>query len=1053
MELLHAPASLPFRPSRMFLKTVPPAVAIHSEWRSSKSCSLPLFFNDSASDSDLASVNGTPIPQKIQMIIESLHSTQASDMTDNGQDAHSSHEAGYKGQARLADTSVRSWRTDARRQTAGSDTEEDSNSDDSVDRGIEEAIQEYLKEKVDHKRKGDPATGSPPAAKLQRREQSVPDAAKQHTHSSSGKVLTASNHIQRAASTQPLKTKVQKRLSKENPFKKADVSKSLPVKSPHLSRCKKGSSSSSEMDRSPPRLVIKEELLDSSSDDGIEEEIQRFQQAKKVILEGEKLRSQRTGDSDTSSDEGIEEAILRFQAEKCKKSKKSPRKPAQPVPVQRIAQPHKHLSKKNNKKKLSTKKPKRPASLTIHQFLNKCSSHGSKVKALAAPPTSPRTTDAEHPIHSGLNVNTADLMCAEAILDISKTVMPEVFESNFNRTAHQTLPTADDKSNDSSVDSEDGIEQEIRKFLELKAQMNKEPSADPTAGKEPKKKTKEIQSSKVRLSLSRKRKFKEQQSKPSTDGDAAPDVNKEAPSGKTSVRSDSTSSQISSPGIPAPLTVKNNKPKHNLPARKVSDVSVHREQGSPRTAIGSERNDSSDKSSSLDSDEDLDAAIKDLLKTKKKVKKKVRDMRARKGLSEALTTDTLKRSKLTTEQKNTPHVKTVKSTLQAKSNKSPRSKAGKSKSEAQNCKQPTDLGNGGGVKERHQECGFPSSIQQERDDDSCVDSDDSIEQEIRRFLAERAKVAPPVSANIKQEDDEDEYLPTTADVKPEHQQIPIDPPARLQSNETQTKIKSGGVSLFVTRQTDSPAEADKGPVLTTGSSCVQGFWKTENEILEISTTRDQRNGSFTSSSESPQTSDQHQNLFLMASGNSRMNELTKCPSTVCRERLTSHQSRSAQRIPLSEVIRSVCPSPFSKTGPPESSPSAENPAIATGDVQSATTPGSRTEEINVHNHVNGDKKDKPHQASLVLQPDQTPFPSFSAQNANHLQVRQSEPSEYRVSLGEKQRQGGNEEEEKEQEGRTKEDEEEKCLDETDVESDEDREDQKMKAAREHQSSQ
>lgn len=1052
----------------MFLKTIPPAVAIHSEWRSSKSCILPLFFNDSASDSDLASVNGTPIPQKIQMIIESLHSTQSSDMTDNGEDAHSSHETGYKGQARLADTSERSCRTDARRQAAGSDTGEDSDSDDSVDRGIEEAIQEYLKEKVDHKRKGDPVMGSSPAAKLQRREPSAPDAAKQLAHSGSGKVLTASNHIQKATSTQPLKEKVKKKsLSKENPFKKVEVSKSLPVKSPPQSRCKKGSSSSSEMDRSPPRLVIKEELLDSSSDDGIEEEITRFKQEKKVNLECKKdttIKPQRTEDSDTSSDEGIEEAIRRFQAEKCE-DKISPLKPTLPVPVQSVAQPFKTLSKKNNNtKKLTTKTSERPAPLTISQFLSKCSSQGSKVKAPTAPPTSPRTTDAEHQIHSSLNVDTADLMCAEAILDISKTVMPEVFESHFNRTTQQTFPATDDKSNDSSVDSEDGIEQEIRKFLELKAQMNKEPSPDPTAGKEPKKKAKETQSSKVRLSLSRKRKFKEQ-SKPSADGGVACDVNKEMPSGKTSVRSESTRSQIASAGISAPLTVKNNKTKQNSPARKVSGASVPQDKGS-RTVIGSERNDSSDKSSSFDSDEDLDAAIKDLLKTKKKVKKKVRDTRARKGPSEALTTDTLKKPKLTTEQKNAPHVKTIKSTLHAKSNKIPRSKAGKSKSEGQNCKQPTSLGNDGGVKEHHQECGLPSSIQQPSDEDSCVDSDDSIEQEIRRFLAERAKVATPVLKSVTQEGGNDEDLATSADVKLERQQIPIEPPAGLQNNERQMEMKCAGVSSFVNRQTDSTAEADKGPVLTPGSSSINRFWKTENENLEISTTRDQKNGlsskstpfshislkfsSFTSPSETPQTSDQHQNLFLMASSDGRMNELTECPSADCNERLTSHQSRPAPRIPLSEVIRSVCPSPLSKTDPPESSPSTENPAITTRDFLSSTTPRSRTEEISLHEHMNRDKKD---QASLVLQPDQTAFPSFSAQKTNHLQVRLSEPSEYRVSLGEKQRGGGEKQEDKEQEGRMKKDEEEKCLDETDVEADEDREDQKMKAGRQHQPSQ
>ncbi len=82
--------------------------------------------------------------------------------------------------------------------------------------------------------------------------------------------------------------------------------------------------------------------------------------------------------------------------------------------------------------------------------------------------------------------------------------MPEVFESNLsiaNRNLLQmptfpTVATSADKSDESSVDSEDGIEQEIRTFLEHKAKMKKElptttgapppASGDPTASKDPK---------------------------------------------------------------------------------------------------------------------------------------------------------------------------------------------------------------------------------------------------------------------------------------------------------------------------------------------------------------------------------------------------------------------------------------------------------------------------------------------------------------------------------------------------------------------------------------
>ncbi|KAK2872363.1 hypothetical protein Q8A67_022260 [Cirrhinus molitorella] len=1072
------------------------------------------------------------------MIIESLHSTQSSDMSENMQTekaAHCSHEAGFKGQMRLVDTSARSRRTgaDTKQQTARSDTGDDSDSDDSVDRGIEEAIQEYLKEKVDHKRKGDPMTSSPPAPKLQRREPTVSDAARHHTHSSSAKVLTASNHIQRALSgTQSLKKKVKKKkLSKENPVKKADTSKVLSVKSLPLPRAKKGSSSSSEIDRSPPRLVIKEEeeWLDSSSDDGIEEEIQRFQQEKKEKQEGEKdvLRSsQQREDSESSSDEGIEEAIRRFQEEKHKqKNKKSPLKPAQLVSAQRnkpvvnspecmSTQPFKALSKKS--KKLTTKKSKLPTPLGVSHFLNKYKTQSSKVKGCTPPLSNPKPIHTEHQIHSSLKVNTAELMCAEAILDISKTVMPEVFESNLdiaNRNLLQTptfptVATSVDKSDESSVDSEDGIEQEIRKFLEHKAKMNKElpsttevpppPSGDPTASKEPKKKMKETQSNKAdRLSLSKKRKFKEEQSKLSRDGDLVLNV-KEEPPGTPLIHSDSTRPEHSTTSTvmshsSSPTTLKNRKPKQNSPLHKGMDSSTPKEKGSsssmssPKTVVGSERNDSSDKSSSLDSDEDLDAAIKDLLKTKKKVKKKVRDMKARKSTkpSEASSLDAVKKQKPFTEQKSILPCKLAsksgilkgdKETLnvQTKNYKGHKSKAVKGKPEVHNIKQSRSpaqankvTGNGGVPKPK--DVDVPTSGPHPEEDDSSVDSDDSIEQEIRRFLAEKAKESTPLATNTKQEEECVGSLTSSAecDVKPELQKIQIETPISASPStsarlfKTETQAESIGTPA---RSVDAPAELNKGPVLTPGSSCIMGFRRTESQKFEISTPRDPKNGSsqigkdsptshaikpnsFTmpsASSDTPRSSGhQHQNLFLMRPINSSMTDVKELSSTDGNELSVSRQSRPASRIPLKDVISSLCPSPISK-------PQISFSGVTPSDLSTSAPNGGRT-GLYLHNRLKRDRhpSDRPHlstthQGSSViqLQRDQAAFPTPLAKT-NHLQVSQTEVTESTASLGVRQREGGSVSKEENKQ----EDEEEKCVDETDVESDEERKDQKTKDRR------
>ena len=709
----------------MFLKSVPPAVAIHSDWRSVGSVSsvgggapqslgLPLCFNDS--DSSLSG-SGTPISHKVQMIIETLRTTQSSvEMNDGGPtegtgSAHSSRES-LRPQGRNMKTGPSGSRSGAvvdcrppllHPNTNPKSPDSDSDSDSSVDRGIEEAIQEYLKERVDHKRKAEPSpnpVSTSPAAKLPCRETVVTaDNLRPQSCSDSNKVLTASNHILKNSKggVSPLanikKKLKKKRLSKENPVKKPAVTmlsffKKLP------SHDQRGASSTlPHQDKAQPSLVVKaEEPLEasSSSDDGIEEEIQRYQQQKnqeRLQLTTPQIKKE---DSDSSSDDGIEEAIRRFQQEKeqneiihqkTNKSvvKQSPLKNAPPVGKVGLLSTDKMEimsgkkaskpanpgpTKKKRKEKPGTEgkspmtgfSPDRPASL------GSPSSDSLNGRGHVVSPSRPEPTPV--PL---LKVNTtAELMCAEAILDISKAVMPMTFDPSPHPLEHTLLVAStgppisskDLSDAESSVDSEDGIELEIRKFLEEKAQMQKETPAAPVTAQEPP---------------------------------------------KTTFR--------------------------------------------PRLPTESEKGDQSDgKSSSFDSDEDLDAAIKDLLKTKKRVKRKSRKPLT-KPAGNSPTTHPSKKPKLPSD----PIVKTAKPSLskgvkkkisQVKNKKphkavksSPDVKLEKNgKALGQQAK--PDIAEGGSAGIDIPDC---LAVNKEEEDSSSVDSDDSIEIEIRKFLAEKAK--------------------------------------------------------------------------------------------------------------------------------------------------------------------------------------------------------------------------------------------------------------------------------------------------------------------------
>ncbi|KAM6984918.1 protein phosphatase 1 regulatory subunit 26 [Aplochiton taeniatus] len=738
----------------MYLMNAPPVAAIHTKWRSCgppRGFSLPLCFNDS--DSDL-STNGTPIPDKVQMIIESLRSTQSSlDMGDEveenvlaGQEAHLQGCKIHRGSNPKYRDPIGSRQLEASSKIQ-SDMQ-DSDSDDSVDRGIEEAIQEYLKEKDDHKRKSELTTILSQPSKIPRTELPFPEIPKQN--SNSNKVLTASNQathsdMQSSPITPSMKILMKNKTTfKENPCAKKDIASGAPTKNMPPAVLKSSTfqiSTLSDKVTYPLAIKLEDHSSDSSSDDGIEEAIQRYQLEKKE----EKHEGSREAckpltlkaEFDSSSDDGIEEAILCYQLEQQKEHKSvlAPCIPKQqpqsnaftryPESTSREDTKTNKLSKKKKQKtdKHSKSPPTHPTSISFIKDRCMSSPKGkgngvnlSKQESLAKLPSS-----------APLKANTtAELMCAEAILDISKAVMPKMFNPTIS-LKNNTLATAstsllgssscmDNNSDGSSVDSEDGIEQEIREFLEQKAQMHKQPSdpasvtatcSDPL--KEPdqeKEKINTAQTKALRLSLTQKRRQKEQDHQAvSKDGR----VNKDAAVLK-----------------PSPLEL-------------------------------DRREHSGDKSSSLDSDEDLDTAIKDLLKTKKKLKKKTRDtkLKARKGLADGASSSgkTSPGKKLRSDTGSPKGADTKR-----KNGNGEKMKGGKSvpqlkwcnkRKESPNQAVEADLSKGSSTVETPSADNSPAIIQI-KEESSSVDSDDSIELEIRKFLAEKAKGTAKICSSVSE---------------------------------------------------------------------------------------------------------------------------------------------------------------------------------------------------------------------------------------------------------------------------------------------------------------
>lgn len=748
---------------------VPPVAATHTEWRKCGppgGYSLPICFNDS--DTEL-STRGTPISDKVQMIIESLRSTQSS--LEMGDEIEGNVLSGQEGHPQVCKVAVGSF-VGAKSKTKGPTENQqagvsspinhessDSDSDDSVDRGIEEAILEYLKEKDDHKRKAEPCTTFLQTSKIPRKNPPIPEVSKQNSDSNT--FLIASNQFPKSVKAEtptapaviPIKKYIKnKAFLNDNMVKKLDSNKS--AKSLQLAK-EQAKSPSKTIDllnkiKSPVTVKEEEDSNDSSSDDGIEEAIQRYQ------LEQKEQQNRREAfkspafeeESDSTSDDGIEEAIRSYQLEQLKeKSVLKPflhkQKPISKSLIQAVGSTSTENMKKHKVRKKKNRAEREvksvlPPSVFIPKNTLSDSQRGKGNGLLSLKVESFK----EQPTPAPPKANTtAELMCAEAILDISKTVMPVTFQHSVglsscarNETSLQSsLPDncPDDESDESSIDSEDGIEQEIRKFLEQKAQMhNKPPSSavtqEPKSMNEPEKmKTKQVVTQKKppRLSLTQRRKHKEEN------------------------RSVSNASGIDDVKDTAP------KPLHEHRQESSPLVSSQRSQTQPITGLHN-TDQSGDKSSSLDSDEDLDTAIKDLLKTKKKSKKKTRDLKrkSRKCLKEeepllenALQAKKLKpdpiskRSALKKVQKSKDDMRD-KSTLSKKTILQHK-QTSKSKEHNMHEDETEKLKGTEGQDTPLLYNAQTQTALQIKEDSSSVDSDDSIEQEIRRFLAEKAKVS------------------------------------------------------------------------------------------------------------------------------------------------------------------------------------------------------------------------------------------------------------------------------------------------------------------------
>ncbi|CAM9695465.1 unnamed protein product [Bubo scandiacus] len=520
--------------------------------------------------------------------------------------------------------------------------------------------------------------------------------------------------------------------------------------------------------------------------------------------------------SDSSSDDGIEEAIQLYQLEKIRKEAGHA---TDCVPLQReqfdtkgmadisasltisstkSASPEIHKSPISNKRKEINSKSTELES-TSNEF-NKLFKPLKKARHFAPPEN--KIAACELTLQASCRADTsAELMCAEAILDISKTIMPSQMGSDNRSLAAdsffspQLLSSSRCESDSSLVDSDDSIEQEIRAFLALKAQSENLGTKPPSLSHSIQMPLPSDQNSltstlepslpkTLKLSLSRKRRLK-REGRIAKQGASKTPVQLETglfqPGNYSKFPVLQEECALSSPAALCDAQrLSSKETRQQQPVSSELSGSVGRcvaldsvnpfmqVQSSTRNLMKNtiqtqERDGSDDESSSLDSDEDLDSAIKDLLRSKRKLKKKSKDQKSQcKKRVRFSETETQLLDEFSSLQQNECKCKNpmlLKSCL-SKPRKAVKENAIRNPPDNINIKLPNEkpetmknlefnlqLKKGYKPKSvsnpnnlqvaKNKKCAFTAAS--DADDSSSVDSDDSIEQEIRKFLAEKAK--------------------------------------------------------------------------------------------------------------------------------------------------------------------------------------------------------------------------------------------------------------------------------------------------------------------------
>ncbi|XP_043914384.1 protein phosphatase 1 regulatory subunit 26 [Protopterus annectens] len=515
-----------------------------------------------------------------------------------------------------------------------------------------------------------------------------------------------------------------------------------------------------------------EELSDSSSDDGIEEAIQLYQRER---------RAKKVCDSAVSS------ADLQVKHTLCKGSKQACLEGGgYTAEVLSIEEQHESPSKKREFCCTSSSE-ETPACCEASSDSRKQKDDGSSPlgKVAVYEPA------AEVPCRAD---TSAELMCAEAILDISKTVI-SALENEQKMLPFGTFHKPENvpyslHSDNSSVDSDDGIEQEIRNFLALKAQANTLASRDLepekcTSLQEKKKQNNDESylSGTRKLSLNRKRRLKSSPSR----GDEV--LKQESAEKKLCIELASASrctlhcqirKEVTSCQRTSFLVLRENRAggeKYSKPSQMdwksshsdlldTTNQETQRQQGrncmqvKPRLQPKQPGFAVDDKSSSLDSDEDLDSAIKELLRSKKKLKKKAKDTKCKKRVrfGDVRTHFVDKTDENRQKEWSGKSHTTLKSCLSkskvdyVRTNENERFQNScnkKIKKEKMESECPSSVCHLNTVQTSATDCFTARTLSGSKivpahapvlsDDSSSVDSDDSIEQEIQKFLAEKAR--------------------------------------------------------------------------------------------------------------------------------------------------------------------------------------------------------------------------------------------------------------------------------------------------------------------------